>query len=132
MKRDLRYYLNRLTRFGIGGATTIAVNIGVTVILVEGFRVGPSIAFGVALACAWGVNFILQRYFVFTAAAGPLLPQLVGFLAATAGVRITEYLAFLALVHGMNWHYLLTIGLILTASFLIKFVFFDRLVFKRR
>lgn len=130
-KRDLRYYIDRLIRYGAGGALSGIVTVGVTALCVEVLGIDPQVAFAVAIVAAFLTNFTILRYFVFTAKAGSLLRQFMGYLFATLGFRVAEYLAFLALYHGTDWYYLLAVGAALTMSFILKFLLFDRLVFKR-
>jgi putative flippase GtrA len=124
--------LASLLRFAAGGVLSAAVTIGTTALLHEVFGVRESIAAGAGFAAALTVNYFFLRHVVFRSSHLPVGRQLMLFIGSTGVFRGSEYLAFLALNMWLRVPYWAALPSVLCASFLLKFMVYDRLVFARR
>ncbi len=121
-----------ILRFGTSGALSFAVNLGGTAFLHELCGFGEEVAFAVALAVVFVMNFLVMRYYVFPGPQRSVTTQLAMFGASSVGFRGAEYLAFLILHTWLRTQYALAIVAILALSFVCKFVFYRGVVFARR
>ena len=119
-----------LARFAAGGILSSGVTLGVATLLheVAGVRETWSAAGG--LACALASNFLLSRFFIFRGTTIPVRQQLLRYIGMNGAFRVLEYLGFLVL-HLVGVHYLLALVLVLGASFVVKFLAYDKFVFAR-
>jgi putative flippase GtrA len=124
--------LQKILRFAAGGVLSSGVTLGVTALLREIFGVREAIAAAVGLASAMLVNFLFLRHFVFASRATPIPRQLTMFLTSNGVFRVLEYLGFLVVIRLLDLHYLLSLLLVLGASFLLKFLVYERFVFAHR
>ena len=123
----------RSFRWGVNTLASLVVNLGLTIGLHEGFGIDPAIAYGVALVTVFLMNFVLFRYYVFVQAEPlALVPQFMVYTTSAIGFRLTEYLAFLLLHTLLGVHYVLTIFVVQGISFVVKFFFYGKLVFRAR
>lgn len=127
-----RQRLASLARFAIGGVVSSSVVLGVSALLREAGSVDERVAAAIGLATSLVVNFNVMRYFVFRGSAQPLLRQWFEFLASSGVFRGFEYVAFLFVNAFFGVHYLLALLLVLGASFLLKFIWYEGWVFRRR
>lgn len=121
-----------MARFVLLSASSLALNLGLTIGLREGAGVPEEAAFAVALATVLATNFLGLRYFVYPGRGGPFRRQFGAFLASSAGFRGLEYLAFLALHTGLGLPYRPVLVAVLASSFLAKFFYYGAVVFARR
>ncbi|MDX1682660.1 MAG: hypothetical protein R3336_06040, partial [Phycisphaeraceae bacterium] len=105
--------------------------LGLTAALHEGLGASEEVAFAVALALVFVINFLVLRYFVYPGQTAPLGRQMAETLAASIGFRIGEYLAFLLFHTGFDLPYLPVAAGVLVASFLMKFGFYRQVIFRR-
>lgn len=122
----------RLMRFAAGGVLSSCLALSVTALLHEVLHVGESIAAGCGLGAALVVNFFFLRHVVFMGGKSPPTRQFLAFLASSGMFRGIEYLAFLVINGIFGVQYLIALVLVLGASFGLKFVFYDRVIFARR
>lgn len=118
----------KFLRFVTGAGVSFGSTLAITYAATEWLRFDERLSFAVSLACVFFINFLYLRHFVF----GSQLPwrrQLRDFFLTSIGFRLAEYLAFLVLLDLLDVHYLFSVVLVLSVSFLFKFVVFDRKVF---
>ena len=127
-----RQRLASLARFAIGGVVSSSVVLGVSALLREAGSVDERVAAAIGLATSLVVNFNVMRYFVFRGSAQPLLRQWLEFLASSGVFRGFEYVAFLFVNAFFAVHYLLALLLVLGTSFLLKFIWYEGWVFRRK
>lgn len=110
---------------------SIAITLGVSAFLHEVLGLSESLAAGGGLASALTANFFALRYVVFagTMVSTPL--QLVGYLGSSGAFRAAEYCGFLLLNAFIQFHYLVTLVIVLGASFFMKFLVYEKWIFKR-
>ena len=108
---------------------SFALNLGLTAALSDGLGLPPALAFAVTLATVTTMQFLLLRHVVFPSRHRPWLKQLGEFLASIAAFRALEYAAFVLIYQTLGLHYLLTVALVLSASFVGKFLVYRFRVF---
>ena len=117
-------------RFGLVGAGSFTLILGLTIGLHEGVGIGEEGAFGVGLGAALVLNFWACRHFVFEGAAkGAAGRQFLLFVGSSVGFRGLEYVAFLGLHTVGGIQYILASLTILCTSMLLKFLYYRRVVF---
>ena len=123
----------RSFRWGVNTGLSFVVNLGLTIFLHESLGVTTSVAYAVALTTVFFMNFVLFHYYVFSQHEPKPLGQLFATYAASAiGFRLGEYAAFL-LIHALvGLQYMLAIILVQGASFVLKYFFYGRVVFRER
>lgn len=114
--------------FLIASGIGFLINTGVTVFLHEILGISPGISFAVALACAYGANFVNNRKWVFSSDAAPL-PQVGRFLAVSLVFRLAEYLVFVLLHYLLGIHYLAAVLIALFSFYFVKFFVYKEHVF---
>lgn len=126
-----RVFNARLLRFGVQTVVSFGLNVGITVGLHELMGVRESVAFAVALAVVFVVNFLSLRYFVYRAADGHGGKQLTMFAVSTLVFRGGEWVAFYV-IHDVFAAppYPTLIG-VLFASFVVKYFYYG-FVFRSR
>ena len=85
-----------------------------------------------SLANARAISRSTDGYEVFRGSEQPLLRQWLEFLASSGVFRGFEYVAFLFVNAFFAVHYLLALLLVLGASFLLKFIWYEGWVFRRK
>ncbi len=123
-KRTIKQGFLFILATGIG----FAINVGLTAFLHEILGIPPGIAFAVALACAYAVNFFNNRKWVFASDAAAV-PQVVRFLSVSLGFRLAEYLVFLLLFNILGIHYLFAVLISLSSFYFLKFFVYKEIVF---
>ena len=83
------------------------------------------------LASALTANFFALRYIVFTGTVVGAPLQLAGYLGSAGVFRAVEYCGFLLVNALTHFHYLLTLLIVLGASFFMKFLVYEKWIFKR-
>jgi len=118
-------------RYLAASGISFGVNIGMTAGLHELFGVAPEIAFAVALATVFVLNFAAMRWWIFAGTQRRLIPQLLGFGAASVGFRGFEYAAWWMLYRGLGVPYLGAAIAAIGVSFVAKYVVYDSWLFAR-
>ena len=127
-----RIRLASLARFALGGVLSSAVVLGVSALLSELGSVDERVAAAIGLASSLVVNFNVMRHFVFRGNQQPLVRQWLEFLASSGVFRGFEYVAFLVVNTVFHVHYLLALLLVLGTSFILKFIWYEGWVFRRK
>lgn len=115
-------------RYVIATFASIAVSLGLPMLLVEVLAVNAEIAVAVGLVCTAVLNFLTLKYYVYRN-IGAWARQAIRFIMTSALFRVTEYLVFLLLHTFLGLNYMLALGTVLGASFLSKFFVYRVLVF---
>ncbi len=124
------HFLQDGVKFGGQIVLSFVVNIGLTALGHEVFRLPEEAAYLIALIFVFLMNFFLLRYFLFGKTAGSLKAQLVVFTLSTIAFRSLEYGAFLLLHTRAGFHYLVvTVGVSVVFT-LIKYSFYRYRVFR--
>jgi putative flippase GtrA len=133
VKRSLlhRFVRSSAVRFALLGGSSFALNFGITVGLHQVAGVREEIAFAVALATVFTMNFLGMRHFVYPGEHRSAGRQLVLFAISSASFRALEYLAFLVLHTWLRLPYTLVLVVVLGASFVAKYGFYKVWVFAR-
>lgn len=117
-------------RFCLMGGVNLGINMGLTAFLHEIMKASEELAFAVALATIFAINFFTSRHFVFESAAkGQPVHQLFRYLLSSATFRLLEYAGFL-LLHSVLGVYYLAAGIAVhSVAFVGKFLFYRAFVF---
>jgi putative flippase GtrA len=125
----LKIDYGRAPRFlGLGGVS-FATNVGLTVVLKEWVGLIPEVALAISIVVVFTINFLACRYFVFDARLQDFRQQLFRFALASGGFRGAEYLAFVVCHRFFGVQYVVALVGILVVSMMVKFVFYQRVVF---
>jgi putative flippase GtrA len=90
-------------------------------------------AFACSISLAFIISFLSFRYVVLeNARQQSATKQLGSFLIASACFRASEYVVFLILHLVLGLYYIVSVVIVLTASFFAKFFFYRRNVFVQR
>lgn len=118
-------------RFAAGGVLSFSVTLGTTALLHEVLGIVEAVAAAGGIGAALIVNFVFMRYYVFRGSAVPPVRQAIMFLSSSGLFRGLEYLGFLALNIILEVRYLVALPIVLSASFVLKFLVYDRWIFAR-
>ena len=96
--------MQKLIRFGLTGLVTTAIHYGVTMALVDGARMHPAPANGIAFVCATVFGFTVNSLWSF---ARPMnAARFVRYLLVCA-VALVVAIALSAVVYRLGFHYLI-------------------------
>lgn len=119
---------NRLFRWGVNTGASFIVNLGLTIGLHEGMGVRPEVAYGVALASVFFMNFIFFRYYVFAQEQpAPIGQQFAAYTGSAISFRLAEYGSFILIHSLIGLHYVATVIVVQGVAFVIKFFFYGKL-----
>lgn len=118
--QGFRYFL--MTGF------SATLTLGLPILLHEGAGIAERLSVGLSLATAFVVNFVTIRYVVFRSLGDPVA-ELIRFAMTSLGFRVGEYVMFLLLHSIVGVFYVLALGIVLFASFVLKFLCYRFLVF---
>lgn len=124
-----RRRLEELVRYGLATIASAAVSFGLPVALHEIVGLGDTLAVGIGLICAFALNFVSIRLFVFRS-AGVIKRQLIGFLISSGFFRLAELWVFLLLTK-LGTNYAVALIITLVCSFAAKFAVQKYLIFTR-
>jgi putative flippase GtrA len=117
-------------RFVLLSGLSFALNYGLTVGLHEYAGFAPDVAFAIALAAVFVVNFFVMRFYVYRATAASLRSQLPRYVVSAILFRIVQQRLF-AWIHMHDWlPYKVNVVVVLALFTIVKFFFWDRVVFK--
>ena len=120
-----------LLKFGVGGVLSVSIALGMSALLHEVLGIRETFAAAGGLVSALTVNFFVLRYIVFAGTVVSIPQQLAGYLGSAGVFRGLEYVGFLLLNTLVQIHYLVALTIVLGVSFLLKFLVYDKWVFKR-
>jgi putative flippase GtrA len=126
-----RSLATRVLRFGMMSGLSAAMTLGIPILLHEGFALPADDAVAIAFTIAFGVNFVVAKYFVFRA-IGSTLGDLLKFCIASFLFRYIDYTMFEVLYHVLFIGYPIALAIILPFSTIMKFFTFHTVVFKRK
>lgn len=119
-------------RFTVATGLCFIVNLGLTVLLTEVFRVYEEISYAVALSTVFLMNFFLMRYYIYRSSEGNLASQFVLYAGSAVAFRGIEYGCFLFIHSWMGIPYGAAIVVIQGFSAVSKFIYYKRIVFSDR
>jgi putative flippase GtrA len=119
-------------RYLLLSALSLALTLGVTAGLHEGFGVSPEISFAVALVVVFLTNFAGMRLWVFRGTRRPVVIQLMGFGLSSLSFRGLEYCLYLLLYRVVGTPYLAAAFAAIGISFAVKYVVYNSWLFSRR
>lgn len=111
------------------GALSIALVVGLTAALHELLGIAEQSSYLVALVAAFCINFTGARYYVYRVGHSPIGRQLMRFLVSSIAFRGGEFISFVLLHTIAGVQYLITVGLIMVTSFVLKYLFYRTFVF---
>ena len=115
------------------GGLSFAIYLGLTAALHEIWHLDESVAFAIAVATVFVINFFLARHFVYGAAgSGDVGSQAARFLIVSLVARACEYGLFAVLHEGLGIYYLVSITLVTVISVVVKFFAYRHMVFERK
>lgn len=106
-------------------AVSFLVNVGMFALLSGPLGMPPEVAAACAVSIVMVINFLACRYWVFEASSGKLTRQFVMFLLATLAFRSLEIAVFSLVYRHLGINELLAYVAVLSASFVLKFAFYD-------
>jgi len=120
----------QLTRYGGLTVLSACVSIGLPILLHEVARLEERVAVAIALVCAFLLNFLGIRGFVFGKSGG-IRGDLARFLGTSIAFRLFEYVGFLLLFGQFGLDYIVALLIPLAISFCLKFITYKLFVFAR-
>ncbi len=117
-------------RFLIASGVSFALMIGITSLFEETGLLPADIAYAVAIAITITVNFCLYRWYIFPGDHKPMRVQAVQFVSSVIAFRLVELAVFTLLYRVIGLHYLIGLVLVLSTSFVSKYLFMGRFVFR--
>ncbi|MBX5056653.1 GtrA family protein [Rhizobium lentis] len=124
-----RRRLDELIRYGLATMASAAISFGLPVALHEIFGLADTSAVGIGLICAFALNFVSIRLFVFRS-DGVIKRQLIGFLISSGLFRLAEFWVFLLLTK-LGTNYAVALIITLVCSFAAKFAVQKYIIFTR-
>ncbi|MBB3353323.1 hypothetical protein CO660_31570 [Rhizobium sp. L9] len=121
--------LEELIRYGLATMASAAISFGLPVALHEIVGLADTSSVGIGLICAFALNFVSIRLFVFRS-DGVIKRQLIGFLISTGLFRLAEFWGFLLLTK-LGTNYAVALIITLVCSFAAKFAVQKYLIFTR-
>jgi len=112
----------QLIRYLVATALSFVLNLGLTSLMHEVMLLSEELSFGIALIVVMVNNFVMLRYYVFTAREQRILTQATAYVASSIGFRGAEYALFIIMHQAMGVHYLASVSVALVISFVSKFV----------
>lgn len=116
-------------RFFLLGVLSFFLTLGLTAFFHEMVALPEEGAYFCAILVVFLVNFSGARYFVFNADGKPIVKQFLQFVVSSLFFRGGEFLAFLLLHSLLGMYYLLATVIVMTVSFIGKFMFYRSRVF---
>ncbi len=111
------------------GIASFVLTLVATAFFHEVIRFSEETAYLIAIIIAFICNFFGARFYVFESRSKPLLKQFVQFVGSSLFFRGAEYLAFILLHTVMGVYYLLATCIVMTVSFVCKYLFYRTRVF---
>lgn len=125
-------WLKSGVRFANLGLLSFLLVLGITAAGHELAGLPAEVSYLVALVAAFVVNYLGARWYVYRSFHVPIGKQATLFLGSTLAFRGGEFVGFMVLNNVLGVYYLLTVGLVMVASFVVKFLFFGRFVFTQQ
>jgi putative flippase GtrA len=122
--------MGSLFRWGILSVCSFALVLGVTALCREAFGTSERVAFAIALATSFTVNFAACKFFVFPGSAAKTSHQVAMYAATTGSSRVIEYAVFWVLLEVLQLHYLAVATLVLATASVLKFAACKWVIFK--
>jgi putative flippase GtrA len=116
-----------MLRYAATSTLSGVITLSVAFAMREGVQFSDSKAGGVAFVCAFVVNFVVIRKFVFSV-KGAWTYQLAKFAFISGAFRIGEYVLYLLLLY-IGLHYFPAIVIVLFSATCLKFVAYKHAVF---
>lgn len=126
----MKYVSQSFFRFCVMTAIAFGIHIGLPPLLHEVFHLSEELACAVALVVVFTGNYFLQRYYVYQAKEGDPRRQLLLYFLSSLGFRGAEYVTFLLVYNVLEVQYLVAYVGVLLVSFMIKFFYYGKFVFK--
>ena len=117
----------KFIKFGLVGASGLAVDFGLTFLFKERVKVNKYIANAIGFLLAASSNFVINRLWTFASADPNIIGQYMKFIGVSLiGLMLTYII--LKLIHDqLNWNFylakLIAIGFVISWNFAINFIF---------
>lgn len=126
----MKYVSKSFFRFCVMTGIAFGIHVGLPPLLHEVFHLSRELAGAVPLLVVFTANYFLQRYYVYQAREGDPRRQLLLYFLSSLGFRGAEYVAYLLVFKVLGVHYLAAYVGVLLVSFMIKFFYYGKFVFK--
>lgn len=118
-------------RFLLLGIASFLLTLGATAFFHELANLAEETAYLLAILIVFVCNFFGARIYVFESRHKPILKQFTQFAGSSLLFRGAEYLAFILLHTLLGLYYLLATVIVMTVSFICKYLFYKTRVFTR-
>jgi len=125
-----RWSKSSFYRFGVTSGLAFATNLGVAVVFHELLGIPADRAYAVALAVVFIQSFLLLRWYVYGHQSESGIIQFLKYAPSALAFRGVEFLGFLLLHKALGLDYRLAICVIAGASFITKFLYYRKVVFR--
>ncbi len=119
----------KFIRYGLVSLSVFFLSIGVTWLGHEILHFSEEAAYGIALVLAFICMFILMRHYVFRVSDQGAKTQLTLYLTSSVAFRLAEFAGFLLLHTLLDVYYLLAVMLVLSTSWIAKYLVNRHIVF---
>lgn len=123
--------LHQAMRFGLQSGASASITLGLPILLHEALGIQVEHAVAAALATAFVFNFATMRLLVFRS-EGRVGWELLRYLLAALAFRLAEYGVFLVFHRQLGLMYVVSLGLVLAVSTVLKFALYRNFVFRAR
>jgi putative flippase GtrA len=117
----------KFLKFGLVGASGLAVDFGLTFLFKEKLKLNKYIANSIGFLSAASSNFAINRMWTFASADPDIINQYMKFIGVSLGGLLLSY-TILKLIHEqLNWNFylakLIAIGFVMSWNFSINLIF---------
>lgn len=117
----------KFLKFGLVGASGLAVDFGLTFLFKEKLKLNKYIANSIGFLSAASINFAINRMWTFASADPDIINQYMKFIGVSLGGLLLSY-TILKLIHEqLNWNFylakLIAIGFVMSWNFSINLIF---------
>ena len=123
--------IKKLILFGLGGILLLTTKLILTYALTDILRINITISYLITIIIATIIGFLYSYYVTFKNKTEPLKK----FTKYTASIGIfyaADYVAVLILTKTLGIYHLVSIIIVTTIIFFLKFIVYDKLIFKEK
>lgn len=125
-----RLIFNKFSRFFYGGLISYSLRLGITTFLTEIFNIWYFLSYIIALSCAITVNFFFNAYITFKIRGSRKI--FVKYIFTFFIFMLVDAFSVRFLTDFAKIYYLISIIIVTTVLFVVKFFIYDKLVFVRK
>jgi putative flippase GtrA len=117
----------KFLKFGLVGASGLAVDFGLTFLFKEKLKLNKYIANSIGFLSAASSNFSINRMWTFASADPDIINQYMKFIGVSLGGLLLSYTILKLLHEQLNWNFylakLIAIGFVMSWNFSINLIF---------